>query len=113
MKAARQATEARNFKDPRSYVAKDGRELLLGSGNKDWEDRKRELWKRCGGRCEYTLGNWRCVHACQIPAHVIPRKDITQRDDRMSNLKGYCVEHDRLTERQNWRRTRFGERAIA
>jgi hypothetical protein len=114
MKRDRQATEARKFLDPRSYVARDGRELLLGIGNLDWIRRKKELWERAGGRCEYippSLKQWpevtgRCGAEGTIPAHIIPRKDITQRDDRMSNLRLYCVEHDRLMERQSWRRVR-------
>ena len=111
MKADRLATKARNFQHPKSYVTKDGRDILHGE---DWINRKRELWRRCKTRCEYIYESGRrCVAMGQIPAHIIPRKDITQRDDRMSNLMCYCVEHDRETEGQNWRRTRFGERAIA
>jgi hypothetical protein len=109
MKSDRQATEARNFKNPKSYVAPDGREVLRGE---DWKDRKLELWERCSGRCEfhYMDGN-RCSQEGQIPAHVIPRHP--KRDDRLSNLMCYCIPHDRLTEKQSWRRTRWGEKVSA
>lgn len=118
MKRDRQATEKRQFLDRRSYIARDGRELMLGIGNLDWIRRKEELWARAGGKCEYIVPEIRCsrnevlalAKRCAeegtIPAHIIPRKDITQRDDRLSNLKLYCFEHDRLMERQAWRRVR-------
>jgi hypothetical protein len=99
------ATEARHFTNKKSYVAKDGREVLLG---RDWMWRKGELWERAGGRCEYatnfSLSHSRCPREGQIPAHIEPRHP--KRDDRMSNLKLYCIEHDRLTEKQSWRRIR-------
>ena len=118
MKSDRQATEARHFACPKSYVCKDGREILH---REDWIRRKEELWARAGGRCEYVgecgisihLGHGAWIHRLErcwedgtIPAHIIPRKDITQRDDRLSNLKLYCPEHDKLMERQSWRRIR-------
>jgi hypothetical protein len=101
-----QATEAARFEDDRSYIAKDGRHILRGY---DWDERKRELLKRSGGRCEYILsfsgtGPARCTAEGAIPSHVIPRYPL--RDDRLSNLKHYCLAHDRLTEKQNWRRIR-------
>lgn len=106
MKADVQATEARHFLDPKSYVAKDGREVLHG---KDWKARKKELWDRAGGRCEFHyLDGRRCIQEAQIPSHIEPR--YPKRDDRMTNLKAQCWTHDRLTEKQNWRRTRFGEK---
>lgn len=121
-----QATAAKQYLDPRSYTAKDGRELLLGIGNADWIKRKKELWERAGGTCEYWFAEAgvktvsskpssrfkvrRCWKEGTIPAHIIPRKDITQRDDRMSNLKLYCEEHDKLMEKQSWRKPRFGEK---
>lgn len=114
MKSDRQATEARHFKSPKSYVSRDGRDVLLGK--EDWDDRKKELWDRAEGRCEYTERlkfnglKQRCSREGQIPAHIIPRKDITQRDDRLTNLMLYCIEHDRLTEKQAWRTTRFTRR---
>ena len=95
----------RGYVDPKTKVFADGREVL---GPKDWKKRKEELWARGGGRCEYKFHSGRTVIRCnaemQIPAHVIPRHPV--RDDRISNLKGYCVAHDRLMEKQNWRRIR-------
>jgi hypothetical protein len=112
MKADRQATEARHFISPKSYVAKDGREILF---REDWLARKLELWARCKGRCEYKYlaGNtWvRCNAEAVIPSHVEPRHP--HRDDRLENLKAHCFVHDRLTEKQAWRKTRFGEKTDA
>ena len=108
------ATLARKFLDKRSYVAQDGREVLTGLGNKDWFARKEELWERAGGRCEFIIyyGEHivpeRCTAVGVIPAHIQPR--YPRRDDRMDNLKLYCVPHDRLTEKQSWRKVRWSKR---
>lgn len=101
------ATEARNFKNPESYVAKDGREVLLGKD--DWRDRVIELRERAGDRCEYVQESKfaprvRCSAYGRIPSHIKPR--YPKRDDRMSNLLWQCFYHDRLTEKQSWRRIR-------
>jgi hypothetical protein len=103
------ATEAARFEDARSYIAKDGRHVLRGQ---DWLDRKAELMARSGGRCEYYYPtgaefedeNPRCTAEGAIPSHIIPRYPL--RDDRLTNLKHYCIEHDKLTEKQSWRRIR-------
>lgn len=89
---------------PDSFVRRDGSEVLKGI---DWTIRKQELRARSDGQCEYHDIWSRCCKAATITAHVNPRHP--KRDDRMSNLKHYCYEHDRLTEKQSWRRTRFGE----
>lgn len=94
----------RGYTDPRSYVRNDGSEVLYGS---DWKQRKQELEERSGGRCEYIVDLHRCVLDGAIPAHIIPR--YPKRDDQLSNIKLYCFEHDRQTEQQAWRKTRFGE----
>lgn len=110
LKADVQATAAAGFIDKRSYIAKDGRHVLLGK--RDWDARKAELEERSGGRCEFfyfVSGGERCSKLATIPAHIIPRHPL--RDDRLSNLMHYCWEHDRMTEKQGWRRTRFGEKA--
>jgi len=114
---------ARGYSDRSTFVRHDGSEVLKGE---DWRKRKQELRERSGGRCEHLcdegyrhlinmqdinydpLGQIRCAKAATIPAHIIPRHP--KRDDRLSNLKHYCFEHDRLTEKQSWRRTRFGEK---
>jgi hypothetical protein len=106
MKADRQATEAMHFINPKSYVAKDGRHVLLGK--EDWDIRKLELWKRANGRCEHTYMAGRVKTRCSavgcIPAHVKPRYPL--RDDRLENLKLYCMTHDAQNEKQAWRRIR-------
>jgi hypothetical protein len=110
MKGDKQLKAERGYHG-KSYVRPDGSEVLLDK--RDWDLRKRELWKRAGGRCEYSfsipdaLGKTRCVADGVIPAHVIPRYPV--RDDRLSNLKLYCKYHDQLTEKQSWRKTRFGD----
>lgn len=102
----KEATKARGFKDSRSKVLKDGREILY---HEDWDARKWELWQRAGGICEFTYENGeRCCQEAQIPSHIEPR--YPSRDDRMSNLLAQCMVHDRLTEKQSWRRTRWGEK---
>jgi hypothetical protein len=108
----RAATRARKFEDPKSRLMRDGREALKGQ---DWIARKLELWARSGGRCEHTwkVGRqtFRCSAEGTIPAHVIPRHPL--RDDRMENLLCLCMTHDQQTEKQSWRKTRFGERTNA
>src|SRR5260221_8441590 len=96
----------------KSYVRPDGSEVLLNRD--DWELRKRELWARAGGRCEYLdfpFGGSqpeRCQLEGVITAHIVPR--AVRRDDRLEALKLYCHTHDRITEKQAWRVTRFGEK---
>lgn len=104
--------KARGYTDPKSFVRIDGSEVLH---NQDWRNRKMELAERSGGICEYVEGpdpfnplTWRCARSATIPAHIEPR--YPRRDDRMNNLRHYCYEHDRLTEKQSWRKTRFGEK---
>lgn len=94
------------YTDPRSYVRRDGSEVLYGE---DWKQRKEELWKRADGRCEYVCPHSRCGSMAVIPAHY-PRPRHPRRDDRLTNLKAYCETHDKLMEPQAWRKTRFGER---
>ncbi len=94
MKADRAKTIAQQYLDPKSFMRADNSEVLKGE---DWIARKRELWERAGGRCEwvrdiadpfYPLNSpetARCAQEGVIPAHVIPR--YPRRDDRLSNLK--------------------------
>jgi hypothetical protein len=101
MKADVMATRAAKFKDSKSYIAKDGRHVLHGA---DWTSRKRELWERCGGRCEVWLEiigipAFRCQAEAQDPHHIIARSK--QRNDELSNLKAVCRRHhEMLDERQ-------------
>ena len=53
----------------------------------------------------------RCTAEGVIPAHIEPRHP--KRDDRLGNLKCYCFEHDRITEKQNWRRVRWSSKETA
>jgi hypothetical protein len=102
LKSDVQATKAAKFISAKSYIAKDGRHVLLGK--EDWDIRKLELWRRANGRCEYTWGDERCTAVGCIPAHVNPRYPL--RDDRLENLKLYCMTHDAKMEKQSWRRVR-------
>lgn len=97
MKRDIQATEAKNFQDPRSYVAKDGREILYG---KDWAERKWQVWMRGNGKCERMVEpNVRCRNEMAEPHHKVKRSKL--RDDRMSNLEGLChLHHDILDPRK-------------
>lgn len=97
MKADRQATEAKQFFDPRSYVAKDGREILFGL---DWKQRIGELRKRSGGRCEWRIAFGytgskpiveRCAREAADPDHIVKRS--VKRDDRLENLQALCKTH--------------------
>ena len=92
MKRDVQATQARNFQDPNSFVFKDGREWLEG---KDWAARKFELLKRCHGRCEHGTehsgGFVRCINAAEHPHHKVKRS--VAHDDRLANLIGLCWFH--------------------
>jgi hypothetical protein len=103
MKADRQATAARHFKDPGSFVFKDGRERLAG---KDWEARKLELWERCRGFCEWQneYQAWACAHPAADPHHKIRRS--VSRDDRLDNLLALCRFHHNLLDERKPRWTK-------
>ena len=97
-----QATAAKHFKDPGSFVFKDQREWLEGE---DWDDRRFELLQRSRGQCEYTITSHmdghtsRCCKDAQDPHHKVLRS--IARDDRMSNLLAVCrPHHDKLTAEQ-------------
>lgn len=105
-KADRQATEARNFVERKSYVAADGREVLYGL---DWKRRVKELRERCGGRCEFVnghvedgneevIGIFRCVREAADPHHIKLRS--RGRDDRLSNLLAVCRHHHQILDAQ-------------
>ena len=104
----------RGYVHPKTFVRNDGSEVLHGE---EWKQRKDELAQRSGGRCEFEapwkVWPWgarpleRCTAEAKIPAHIIPR--YPRRDDRLTNLMHYCLTHDRMTEKQSWRRLRFGE----
>lgn len=106
------AKQARGYTDPKSKVFNDGREILH---NKDWDRRKQELWDRAEGRCEFIFPTtWntrgrstRCGREGVIPSHIEPRYPV--RDDRLTNLKLHCFQHDRDTEKQSWRKLRWKE----
>jgi hypothetical protein len=97
----REATAAKRFEDDRSKVLKDGREICYGE---DWEQRKSELWERCGGRCEawreiIGIKPERCTAEAEDPHHLVKRSIC--RDDRLSALQALCrFHHDLLDERK-------------
>jgi hypothetical protein len=105
MRADKQLTLDQHYLDWRSYMRLDGSEVLYGE---DWDARKADLLRRSEGRCEYGEGFQRCTSEGAIPSHIEPRHP--HRDDRMSNLKHYCMYHDRLTEKQGWRKIRSDKR---
>lgn len=100
MKRDVQATAAKRFKDPGSFVFKDGREWLEG---KDWDERRFELLQRSRGQCEfwYDAGDeyaHRCTRDAQDPHHRILRS--IRRDDRLSNLLAVCRMHHEQLDRE-------------
>jgi hypothetical protein len=116
MKRDVQATEAKHFFSPKSYVDKQGREVLYGL---DWRQRKGELWDRARGLCEEIVG-WdddteenpgqfdipvRCKSEGHDPHHVRPRSK--GRDDSLANLKLLCRMHHELLDKRKpmWRKS--------
>jgi hypothetical protein len=105
MKADRLATLSRCFKDPKSYVCPDGREILHGE---DWEERKFELLKRCHGQCEYMMVRMRlnieepthvrCSREAADPHHNVLRS--IKRDDRLDKLTALCRHHHIIVDRE-------------
>jgi hypothetical protein len=99
------------YKDKRSKVYPDGREVLYG---KDWAKRKQELWERCGGKCEWIVDNdepftraFRCRSEAHDPHHTIPRSR-GRRDDRLENLIALCrLHHDIL----DWKKLKWRKNA--
>lgn len=95
-KADRQLTEQRQFVERRSYVCRDGREVLTGL---DWQRRLQQLRNRCQGRCEYIFKTadgeeMRCARPAQDPHHIKLRSK--GRDDRMENLLAVCRHHHQI-----------------
>jgi len=111
VKADRAKTLARNFINPKSYVAADGREVLA---DEDWLARKKELWDRSGGRCEawfeiIGLAPERCIAEAADPHHIVRRS--VRRDDRLSNLLALCRDHHLLLDERRIRSDRAERRA--
>lgn len=79
-----------------SVVWADGREKLVG---RDWKKRKKELWDRADGRCEFVQVRNRCIAEGDDPDHY-PNKRWPLRDDRLSNLRLLCRRHHRMTDRR-------------
>lgn len=106
-----EATKARKFKNYRSRVMLDGREVLFGA---DYKRRVREVEERDGYRCQWYLHTIdtappKDLH-CGAPSnghphHLVKRSD--GRDDRASNLISICDSHHKLAHPEH--RTRFGE----
>jgi hypothetical protein len=98
MKADKLLTIAQMYLCPKSYMRSDGSEVLF---KEDWDARKKELWQRCGGRCEQlnALYALRCRRLADDPHHVIARSK--RRDDRLTNLIALCRwHHNALDERK-------------
>ena len=79
----------------KSRVYLDGREVL---GRQDWENRKKELAARSGGRCENHFGPFRvrCSSEATDPHHIVKRSK--KRDDRLENLLHVCRACHRLSD---------------
>lgn len=110
-KADRQATEARQFKDERSFVWKDGREQLYGA---DWDERRFELLQRSRGQCENVILGRRCLREAADPHHKTLRS--IARDDRLEALLAVCRRcHTNLdyAQRQQKRDARYRARVKA
>lgn len=89
-----EATAARKFRNPKSRMMQDGREILYGL---DYQLRVREVLERDHYGCQ-----WPCAphpKPCGAPStnhphHIVKRSQL--RDDRASNLMAICEEHHRL-----------------
>jgi hypothetical protein len=110
MKADVSATNARRFKDPKSYVTPDKREILHGE---DWEDRKFELWQRARGQCEYVMHresyDVRCLREGHDPHHKVLRSIL--RDDRLAAIELLCRHHHTVVDREQRQRKRDAKKA--
>ena len=100
------AKELSGYMDPKSFVRNDGSEVLFGE---DWTRRKKELWVRCQGRCEYLIplpggGVERCRRMADDPHHTVPRSK--GRDDRLSKLQALCRHHHLKLDRRQVQWTR-------
>jgi len=99
MKSDVPATRARNFRDPKSHVTPDGREILHGE---DWDKRVFELLQRSRGQCEYVIqglhGPVRCLREAADPHHEVLRS--VKRDDRLEKLLAVCRHHHIVLDRE-------------
>lgn len=106
-----EATKARNFKNPKSRVMLDGREILL---KPDYDRRVREVQERSGYRCEVQreiigVPARQCrAPSCGHPHHVVKRSKL--RDDRLANLLDVCEYHASAVHPEH--QTRFGEEKV-
>jgi hypothetical protein len=107
MKSDRLATISRCFKDTRSYVCPDGREILYGE---DWDERVYELLQRSRGQCEYMIPvqlqkpEIRCSREATDPHHNTLRS--VSRDDRLAKLTALCRHHHMVVDREQRRAKR-------
>ena len=90
------ATDARRFSDPRSYVACDGRDVLCG---KDYDRRKREVLERDGYKCQWVVIARANPTTCAGAANNNPHHRVKRskgRDDRAANLIAICDIHHKM-----------------
>jgi hypothetical protein len=103
VKADKQATEARRFKDPNSHITKDGRLVLHGE---DWDDMRFLLLTRSHGQCENVIAGQRCWRECADPHHKELRSVL--RNDSLENLLAVCRPcHRELDKQQRQARKRL------
>jgi len=77
------------YTNPRSFVRRDGSEVLFGE---DWQVRRREAFERSGHWCQWpACGLW-----ADDPDHIVKRSKY--RDDRLTNLRALCRYHHRLVD---------------
>ena len=114
MRKDKQATEAKHFICKKSFVDKQGREVLF---QEDWLARVVELDKRSGGRCECIVDAgmdgavirvYKCGAEAVHPHHL--NKRSKGRDDRLSNLLAVCATHHRAAHPEKQVRSDKAER---
>jgi hypothetical protein len=113
VKADRLATLSRCFKDPKSYVCPDGREILYGE---DWQERVYELAQRSHGICEYMIPREdgppvRCIREAADPHHNTLRS--VKRDDRLDKLTALCRHHHIIVDREQRKATRASRTRVS
>jgi hypothetical protein len=72
----------------------------------NWEELRREVFRRCGRRCEWRLPSGaRCPRRATDVDHRVPGEDHNLR-----NLQGLCTEHHAAKSAQEGNRERWDRR---